>query len=109
MVRRIRRALLAGLAAPAAVMGLGPLGSMLPAAAQGAAQASGEVTKIDKAGGRVEIKHGEIKALDMPPMRMVFAVREAKMLDGLAVGDKVRFTAAKIDGRFTVTSISKER
>ena len=68
---------------------------------------SGEVTKLDKAGGRIELKHGEIKALDMPPMRMVWRVREARLLDGLAVGDKVRFTAAKIDGQFTVTAISK--
>ncbi|MCW5635558.1 MAG: copper-binding protein [Rubrivivax sp.] len=75
--------------------------------AQGASQGSGEVTKIDKAGGRVEIRHGGIKALDMPPMRMNFRARDAKMLDGLAVGDKVRFTAEKIDGQFTVTSIGK--
>jgi Cu/Ag efflux protein CusF len=74
--------------------------------AQGAS-ASGEVTKIDKAASRIEIRHGEIKALDMPPMRMAFRVRDAKMLDGLAVGDKVRFTAEKADGQFTVTSISK--
>ncbi|MBL8842760.1 MAG: copper-binding protein, partial [Planctomycetes bacterium] len=42
----------------------------------------GEVTKIDKAAGRIEIRHGEIKALDMPPMRMVFRVREPRMLEG---------------------------
>lgn len=77
------------------------------AVAAQAPNASGEVTKIDKAAGRVEIRHGEIKALDMPPMRMVFRVRDAKMLDGLAVGDKVRFTAEKVDGQFTVTAISK--
>jgi len=77
-----------------------------PALAQGA-NASGEVTKIDKAGGRLEIRHGEIKALDMPPMRMTFRVREPRLLEGLAVGDKVRFTAEKVDGQFTVTAISK--
>ncbi len=77
------------------------------AAAALALNASGEVTKIDKAAGRVEIRHGGIKALDMPPMRMAFRVRDAKMLDGLAVGDKVRFAAEKIDGQFTVTAISK--
>lgn len=72
-----------------------------------APNASGEVTKIDKAAGRVEIRHGEIKALDMPPMRMVFRVREPRLLEGLAVGDKVRFTAEKVEGQFTVTAISK--
>lgn len=69
--------------------------------------ANGEVTKLDKAGGRIELKHGEIKALDMPPMRMVWRVREPRLLEGLAVGDKVRFTAEKIEGQFTVTAISK--
>ena len=65
------------------------------------------MTKVDKAAGRVEIRHGEIKALDMPPMRMVFRVREPRLLEGLAVGDKVRFTAEKVEGQFTVTAISK--
>jgi Cu/Ag efflux protein CusF len=72
-----------------------------------APNASGEVTKLDKAGSRIEIRHGEIKALDMPPMRMVFRVREPKLLDAVAVGDKVRFTAEKIDGQYVVTAISK--
>ncbi|MBL8345844.1 MAG: copper-binding protein [Rubrivivax sp.] len=75
--------------------------------AQGAGNASGEVMKVDKAAGRIEIRHGEIKALDMPPMRMVFRVREPRLLEGLAIGDKVRFTAEKVEGQFTVTAISK--
>jgi len=77
-----------------------------PAFAQ-APNGSGEVTKVDKAGGRIEIKHGGIKSLDMPPMRMTFRAREPRLLEGLAVGDKVRFTAEKIDGQFMVTSIGK--
>jgi Cu/Ag efflux protein CusF len=77
-----------------------------PAAAQ-APVTQGQVTKIDKAASRVTLKHGEIKNLDMPPMTMVFRVRDPKSLDGLAVGDRVRFTAEKVDGNFTVTSIDK--
>ncbi|KPF50240.1 hypothetical protein IP87_10095 [beta proteobacterium AAP121] len=72
-----------------------------------AAPVAGEVTKLDKANGRVTLKHGEIKHLDMPPMTMVFRVREAKLLDGVAVGDRVRFTADKVDGQYTVTALSK--
>jgi Cu/Ag efflux protein CusF len=68
---------------------------------------NGEVTKVDKAGARVTIKHGEIKHLDMPPMTMSFRVRDAKSIETLAPGDRVRFTVEKIDGQFTVTSISK--
>ena len=100
-----RRGLLAGVAAGAMAVALAAVAPVVHA--QGAANASGEVMKIDKAQGRVEIRHEEIKALDMPPMRMVFRVREPRMLDGLAVGDKVRFTAAKVDGQFTVMAISK--
>ncbi len=68
---------------------------------------NGEVTKVDKAGARVTIKHGEIKHLDMPPMTMSFRVRDAKAIETLAPGDRVRFTVEKIDGQFMVTSISK--
>jgi Cu(I)/Ag(I) efflux system periplasmic protein CusF len=66
-----------------------------------------EVRKIDKEQARITLKHGEIKNLEMPPMTMVFRVREPKQLDGMAVGDKVRFTAEQIDGNYTVTSITK--
>jgi Cu(I)/Ag(I) efflux system periplasmic protein CusF len=71
------------------------------------ATAAGEVTKLDKAGGRVTLKHGELKALDMPPMTMSFRVRDAKLLDGVIVGDRVRFTAEKLDGQYTVTALTK--
>ena len=69
--------------------------------------ATGEVTKLDKAGGRVTLKHGEIKNLDMPPMTMVYRVSNPRLLDELAVGSRVRFTAEKVDGQYTVTSVSK--
>jgi Cu(I)/Ag(I) efflux system periplasmic protein CusF len=72
-----------------------------------AATAAGEVTKLDKAGGRVTLKHGELKGLDMPPMTMSFRVRDAKLLDGVIVGDRVRFTAEKLDGQYTVTALTK--
>ena len=69
--------------------------------------ATGQVTKIDKPSARVTIKHGEIKHLDMPPMTMVYRVRDARTLESLAVGDKVRFSVEKADGQYTVTSIEK--
>jgi Cu/Ag efflux protein CusF len=70
-------------------------------------QASGEVTKIDKANSRVTLRHGEIKNLDMPPMTMNFRVRDGKILDEVAVGDRVRFTAEKLDGKYVLTTLSK--
>lgn len=68
---------------------------------------SGEVTKIDKAAARVTLKHGEIKHLDMPPMTMVFRAANPKLLDGVAVGDRVRFAAERVNGQYTVTALTK--
>jgi Cu/Ag efflux protein CusF len=77
------------------------------ALAASAQPVEGEVRKIDKAQGKITLKHGEIKSLDMPPMTMVFRVSEARMLDTVAVGDKVRFDARKVDGQYTVTALRK--
>jgi Cu/Ag efflux protein CusF len=38
-------------------------------------------------------------------MTMVFKVADPKMLEGLKEGDKVKFTADKVNGAFTVTAI----
>jgi Cu(I)/Ag(I) efflux system protein CusF len=72
-----------------------------------APMANGEVTKLDKANARITLKHGEIKSLDMPPMTMTYRVRSPQLLEGVAVGDRVRFTAERIDGNYTVTALSK--
>ena len=68
----------------------------------------GEVRKIDKALGKITLKHGEIKNLDMPGMTMVFRVSDATLLDRVQEGDKVGFSADKIGGQFTVTGIEKK-
>ena len=70
-----------------------------------APQSAGEVMKVDRPGARVTLKHDGIRSLDMPAMTMIFRVRDPKLLDGLAVGDRVRFTAEKIDGNYTVTAL----
>jgi len=72
-----------------------------------ALNAEGEVSKIDKPHGRITIKHEGVKNLDMPPMALVFRVRDPAVLDTLAVGDKVRFAAEKVGGDYTVTAIVK--
>lgn len=65
----------------------------------------GEVRRIDKEQGKVTLRHGPIPNLDMGAMSMVFRVTDPKMLDSLKDGDKVKFTADKVNGAFTVTSI----
>lgn len=69
----------------------------------------GEVRKIDAAQRKITLKHGEIRNLDMPPMSMVFAVKDPALLGKVKVGDKVRFAADKIDGTYTVTAIEVAR
>lgn len=74
--------------------------------AQAALPASeAEVRKIDKDAGKITLKHGEIKNLDMPPMSMVFQVKDNTLLNKVKTGDKVSFTADKIDGRYTVLTL----
>ena len=78
------------------------------ALAQAPAMTDAEVRTINKDAGKITLKHGEIKNLDMGPMTMVFQVKEPAMLDKVKEGDKVQFTAEKIRGQYTVTSIEKK-
>lgn len=64
-----------------------------------------EVRKVDTAAGKISLKHGEIKNLDMPPMTMVFQVADPALLGKVKAGDKVRFTAMQVNGAYTVMSI----
>ena len=69
----------------------------------------GEVVKVDKAAGKVTLKHGPIKKLDMDGMTMVFRVQDPDMLKGLKVGDKIKFEADKVNGQITVTKMQKAK
>lgn len=78
-------------------------------AAPAADMTEGEVRKIDMEAGKLTLKHGEIKNLDMPGMTMVFVVKDKAMLDKLKAGDKVKFKAINDAGKFTVTEIQPVR
>lgn len=73
-----------------------------------APMAEGEVRKVDKAAGKITLRHGEIKSLDMPPMTMVFEVKDRAWLDKVKAGDKVKFTAAKEGGQYVVTDLQAQ-
>ena len=64
-----------------------------------------EVRKVDKEAGKVTLRHGEIKNLDMPAMTMVFQVKDRSWLEHLKAGDKVRFAAEKSNGAYVVTEL----
>ena len=46
-----------------------------------------EVRKVDKPAGKITLKHGEIKNLEMPGMTMVVQVKDAALLDKVKAGD----------------------
>ena len=66
---------------------------------------NGEVRKVDMDAKKITLKHDEIKNLGMPGMTMVFQVKDPAMLDKVKAGDKVRFSAEKMNGALVVTGI----
>lgn len=68
-----------------------------------------EVRKVDKEAGRLTLKHGEIRNLEMPAMTMVFVVKDKAVLERVKAGDKVRFKAAREGGAYVVTEIEPAR
>lgn len=72
------------------------------AATASAQMSEGEIRKVDKAAGKVTIKHGPLQNLGMPGMVMVFRVKDPAWLDQMKAGDKIRFLAEKVNGLFTV-------
>ena len=71
---------------------------------------NGQVTKIDESAGKITLKHGPIKKLDMNEgMTMVFRVQDPAMLKQVKVGDKVNFDADRVNGQITVTKIEKRK
>jgi Cu(I)/Ag(I) efflux system periplasmic protein CusF len=78
-----------------------------PAAAASAEWTAGEVRKVDKATGKVTIKHGAIPKLDMPPMFMAYHVKDKAMLDHLKPGDKIRFDVDRVGDAYTVVGLEK--
>ena len=75
------------------------------------AMVRGEVKKIDDGAGKITLKHGAIKKLDMDEngMTMVFRVQDPAMLKQVKVGDKVQFEAGRVDGQIAVTSLQKSK
>lgn len=69
------------------------------------ALSEGVVRKVDKAQGKLTLKHGPLENLDMPGMTMVFRVQDASWLDQVKPGDMIRFRADRMNGIFTVTAL----
>ncbi len=106
MKRSIIAALLIAAALPLPALAVEAHHQGTAATSPGAGQlADGEVRKVDKDAKKLTIRHGPIESLGMPPMTMVFQVKDAAMLDQVKPGDKIKFTADKVGGAYTVTKI----
>ena len=76
-----------------------------PSSAPSAATSKGEVKKIDLDAGKLTIKHGELKNINMPAMTMVFDVLDKAALAKLKTGDKITFVANNANGQLTATNV----
>ena len=78
---------------------------MTPLAHAAGPSIDGEVKKVDLSAGKMTIKHGPIKKLDMDAMTMVYHVKDPSMLKRVKPGDKIKFEADTVNGALTVTEI----
>jgi Cu/Ag efflux protein CusF len=80
----------------------------MPTAAKPAAgqlDNTGEVRRVNAEAKKITIAHGPLKAFDMPPMTMPFAVKDPALLAKVKVGDKVRFALEKAGDDLVITRI----
>ncbi|MBE7940718.1 MULTISPECIES: copper-binding protein [Ramlibacter] len=68
-----------------------------------------EVRKVDEKKGLIVLKHEDIPNIAMPAMTMGFDIADKKMLNGVKAGDKVKFQAAIVGGKATVTELERAR
>ena len=86
-------------------MGQGAAGQPGTMQMQTGDMADGEIRKVDKDAGKLTIKHGAIPSMDMPPMTMVYRVKDPAMLDQVKPGDTVKFSMEKVGGQYMVTRL----
>ena len=67
-------------------------------AAAGAALTEGVITRVDARSGKLTIRHGEIANLGMPPMSMVFGLKDPALAQTLQPGTKVVFRVEDTGG-----------
>lgn len=68
----------------------------------------GEIKKVDESAGKMTIKHAAIPNLGMDGMTMVFKASDPAMLSQVKPGDKVMFSADKVNGQLTVMTVKKK-
>jgi Cu/Ag efflux protein CusF len=81
-----------------------------PSLSQESALVNGEVTKIDEPAGKVSIKHGPIASLNLNEDGKTddFRPKDGLLFNALKVGDKIRFTAERMNGELTIVKLEKQ-
>jgi Cu/Ag efflux protein CusF len=66
---------------------------------------NGEVRRIDTENRKLTIRHEAIPEFEMAAMTMIFGVADTIALDQLKVGDTIRFSLKKSEGKWRVVRI----
>ena len=70
-------------------------------------KATGTISAIDEATGKITLDHSPVPELQWPAMKMGFGAK-AEQLKGLAVGDKVVFEFTTTGTNAEISTISKQ-
>jgi protein SCO1/2 len=104
--RPVRALAAAMLLAVSAACGMNDPGPVLPDVPDGVYEFRGTIVAVDRPRRIVEIDHEAIPGV-MPAMTMPYEVENVALLDGIAVGDRIRGTL-RVDSRgFVVTALQK--
>lgn len=87
----------------------GPDKPPAPPAASNAPLVTGTVQKLDEQTGKVTLDHEPIPNIGMDAMTMAYKVQDPAMLKGLKAGEKVRFSADRVNGSVAITRIQKAK
>jgi Cu(I)/Ag(I) efflux system protein CusF len=74
-------------------------GSMVMAVGEGTVKA------VDPNAGAVTIQHGPVAALKWPAMTMTFKASNPELLQGVSIGEAVKFQLMQMGGAITLTAI----
>jgi Cu(I)/Ag(I) efflux system protein CusF len=80
-------------------------GQMAAAASMTTADGAGVVKAVDARKGTVTIQHGPIAGLNWPAMTMAFKASPPALLQGVTVGESVKFKLMKMAGGVQLTAI----
>ena len=98
-----------GAAVAAAPAQPAPAASPSPEAAKALPLVRGRIDAVDPSAGKVTIEHDAIPNLNMDGMTMVFRASDPATLKTVKKGDRVQFSADRVNGQLTVTTIKKAR